>query len=163
MGTLCERVAASKTPFGVSRKSADQWAAIVDRESRATGEPVLVVLRAHHDALDQKISVVAGFTGFMGAAIALFVPTISIDKSHPLLLAVFGLLIGATAYAAFFSLNALTAAAGGDHGAEDLEVNRVMRLARRALNYAGALAFARAGAIIFAVFMGMSVGVNIDL
>lgn len=161
MGTLLERVTASKLPLGVTRKAAQDWAILIERESATTGEPILVVLREHHNSLDEKIGVVAGLAGFMGAAIALFVPTLSLEKSHPVLLTAFGLLVGTTAYSAFYALSALSTAAGGDQKSEDLEVARTVRLARRAVNHAMALNLAKAGAVLLAVFMGMNIGVNI--
>lgn len=161
MGSLAERVVATKLPMGVSKKSATEWANLIEREAVVTGEPVLVVLREHHNSLDEKIGVVAGLAGFLGAAVALFVPTISFEKSHPILIGSFGLLVGATAYSAFYALSALSTAAGGDQKAEDLEVARTARLARRAVNHAMALNLAKAGAVLLAVFMGMNIGVNI--
>jgi hypothetical protein len=163
MASLAERVAATKLPLGVTRKAATDWSVLIEREVSSTGEPVLVVLREHHNSLDEKIGVVAGLAGFLGAAVALFVPTLSLENSHPVLLTAFGLLVGATAYSAFYALSALSTAAGGDQKSEDLEVARTIRLARRAVNHAMALNLAKAGALLLAVFLGMNIGVNLKV
>lgn len=141
MTSLETRAATAKLGPWQSRRGVVRWAQLIEREAAATGEAPLQVMRAHLAAVDQKIGVVAGLAGFLGAVIAFVGPAILAAPREGAALAFLGVSTLATVLAANQAVEALGAAIRHEMTDADIETARLVSLARRAGDHAISLRY----------------------